>query len=102
MKSINKMEFESKLFLEYSMTPTPTELGVAKSEMELFMDDEGRHGCIEWCYELSEEDGQDCVGIGLWFDENKILTDYDGVFSLNEFAIKIIRDNGYIVPEDFE
>lgn len=101
MKSINKMEFESKLFLEYSMTPTPTDLGKCKSTMELFMSDDGREGMIEWEYELSDDDG-DVVGIGLWFDENKILTDYDGVFSLNSFAIKLIRDNGYIVPEDFE
>jgi hypothetical protein len=101
MKSINKMKFESKLFLEYSSTPTPTELGVAKSEMELFMEDDGKYGMIEWVYELPNE-SEDVEHIGLWFDENKILTDYDGVFSLNEFAIKIIRDNGYIVPEDFE
>jgi hypothetical protein len=101
MKTTNKVEFESNLFLEYSSTPTPTKLGKAKSTMELFMNEDNSEGMIEWCYELRDGD-EGVEHIGLSFDENKTLTDYDGVFSLNSFAIKLIRDSGFVVPEDFE
>ena len=41
--------------------------------------------------------------IGLWFDDDKkTLVDYDGVFSLPPQGIQLLRDNGFIVSEDFE
>jgi hypothetical protein len=101
MKSIKKIEFESELTLEYSYTPTLYNLGNAKSTMELFVSEDNLSGMIEWCYEF-EDGNEDAEHIGLGFDENKTLTDYDGVFSLSKFAIQLIRECGFIVPEDFE
>ena len=37
--------------------------------------------------------------IGLWFERGE-LCDYDGVFSLPREIGKVLRDGGYIVPED--
>jgi hypothetical protein len=94
MKIIAKKEFESNLYLEYSSTPTPTPLGKGKSEMNLYMNEDNTKGFIEWYYELEDEES-DVVEIGLWFDENKSLTDYDGVFSLNLEAINLLEENGF-------
>ena len=38
--------------------------------------------------------------IGLKF-HGKRLADYDGVFELPPKAIKLLRQNGYVVPRDF-
>jgi len=95
MKSIAKKEFKSHLNLEYSITPTLTPLGMAECSMELYMSDNGIHGCIEWLYELKDGE-QDEVGIGLWFEEGtKILRDYDGVFELPKQAIELLEENGF-------
>jgi hypothetical protein len=94
MESIKKIEFESELTLEYSHTPTPYNLGNAKSTMELFMSEDNMSGMIEWCYEF--EDGEmDAEQIGLVFDEDKNLIDYDGVFSLPKEAINLLEECGY-------
>jgi hypothetical protein len=96
MKSIAKKEFNSHLNLEYSISPTLVPLGEAKCSMELFIKDDGNSGYIEWLYELNEDDGEDEVGIGLWFEEGtKILRDYDGVFSLPKQAIELLEENGF-------
>jgi hypothetical protein len=95
MKSIAKKEFNSHLNLEYSSTPTPTPLGNAKCEMELFMNNDNSYGCIQWEYELDNGDS-DCVDIGVWFEEGtKVLRDYDGVFELPKQAIELLEENGF-------
>jgi hypothetical protein len=40
-------------------------------------------------------------GGGVWFEYN-VLMDYDGVFQLPKEVIDTLRDNGFIVDEDFE
>ena len=38
---------------------------------------------------------------GLWFDDEHRLCDYDGAYSLPEEAVKIIRQIGFVVPDEF-
>jgi hypothetical protein len=37
--------------------------------------------------------GEDCAG-HMWFDENKTLIDYDGVFELPQAVIQLMLDKG--------
>ena len=99
MKSIKKTVFKAHIVREYSCIPTVDQLGEADCSMEMFIDDEGDYGMIEWIIEYS--DGyEDVEHIGLWF-EKKRLVDYDGLFSLPKEAIKLIRKCGFTVPRDF-
>lgn len=72
------------------------ELGVYESEMELSMNEENTEGFIEWIVDSLDE----CICIGIWV-ENKILIDYDGVFSLPVQAVELLRKAGFEVTEDF-
>ncbi len=38
---------------------------------------------------------------GLWFDQSKTLTDYDGVAVLPLTVCRILKNAGYIVPDEF-
>jgi hypothetical protein len=44
--------------------------------------------------------------IGLWFEFDKVgsrtLVEYDGVMSLNDHAIALLRKNNVFVGKDFE
>ena len=75
-------------------------LGEHESTMELgIKDSDHTQGWIEWNIPSADEYAE----IGLWFGtDGKTLTDYDGVFSLPDQAIKLLRDNGFIVGEEFE
>lgn len=110
MKSVKTIKFESGITRESSHTPTLEDLGRACCSMELFTGDgtmpKDGTGSIEWYVEYLDADGapngdDDVEHIGVWF-ENKILTDYDGVFSLPKQAIQLLREVGIIVPSDFE
>jgi hypothetical protein len=101
-RSVAKSDFTEKLILEYSITPVATQLGVHNCSMELFMDEDARAGAIEWIFRpVDSPDEEDSVSIGVWFDKDKNLTDYDGVFSLPAQAIDLLQDAGYHVPPDF-
>jgi hypothetical protein len=94
MNAIKKIEFESEIYREYSASPNLEPLGKAKCTMELFMNNEESKGCIEW--EMDYDDGEySSESIGLWFDNQRCLTDYDGVFSMPKEAIKLLEDCGY-------
>jgi hypothetical protein len=59
-------------------------------------------GYIEW-----DIPGLDAYEeIGLWFDigvdGKRTLSDYDGIMSLPMEAVELMRENGIIVPEEFE
>lgn len=95
-----KIEFESVIVRERSITPQVENLGKAQCTMELFINEDKQSGFIEWIVDFPDGSGED-VGIGVWF-EDKTLTDYDGVFSLPVQAIELLRKAGYIVPEEFE
>jgi hypothetical protein len=94
MNQIKIKTFESEIFKEYSASPNLEPLGKAKCTMELFMSIDESKGRIEW--EVEYENGDyDYEEIGLWFDEHKCLTDYDGVFSMPKQAIELLEECGY-------
>lgn len=90
-------KFNSMISIERSSSANLEPVGELDSTMELWMEEGKAPTGIEWVV----DDGEFVEDIGLWFD-NKILVDYDGVFSLPNEAIKLIRKAGFIVPKDFE
>lgn len=44
----------------------------------------------------------DEIGGELWFNEDKEMVDYDGVFALPNEVIKAIRELGFFVEKEFE
>jgi hypothetical protein len=70
-------------------------IGTHASTMTLYLDD--GYYQIEWDIPALDT----CEHIGLTFDSRKRLEDYDGVFSLPEAAIKLIRMAGFVVPHEF-
>ena len=104
IKAIAAIEFTTELVREYSMTPSVENLGGHACTMELYTGDHTDNkpdrngsGTIEW---VVGEDAEEVVHIGVWW-ENRRLTDYDGVFSLNPYAIKLLRKAGITVGRDF-
>jgi hypothetical protein len=74
------------------------QVGVQASTMELFFHDgQAGSGLIEWDVPGLEQTWH----IGLWWDNNKSLLDYDGVFSLPEAAIELLESEGFTVDNDF-
>lgn len=51
------------------------------------------------CYGYFENDKTGDGG-GLWFDENKVLFDYDGVFSLPKKVADALISAGYVIEDD--
>lgn len=77
------------------------DLGTHESTMDLYFHKDNT-GCIEWVVPSLDEYER----IGLWFDigadGSRTLSDYDGIFSLPDEAIALLREAGVIVPEEFE
>lgn len=95
MNSIKIKKFESPINREYSSSPILEPLGIAKSTMTLYMKPDESYGCIEWEMEFNDGEYYECESIGLWFDNQKCLTDYDGVFSMPKEAIELLEECGY-------
>lgn len=89
--------FNTEIFLEYSFTKKRDSQGKAYCSMELFP----KLNTIEWIITYKDE-SEDVVHIGVWFDEINELIEYDGVFSLPKQAIRLLRELGYGVDEEFE
>ena len=95
---IGSAEFDCELILEGSWGER--DIGKHKSTMELFFHEDNT-GFIEW-------DIPDVAfeHIGLWFTISPVgvrtLTDYDGVMSLSDKAIELLRKFDVVVPKDFE
>jgi len=95
---IDTMTVKSPLFLEGSWGER--DIGTHESTLELYYNKDNT-GFIEW-------DIPDVAFeyIGLWFDIDKdgkrSLSEYDGVMSLNDHAIALLRKNGVEVGKDFE
>ena len=96
--NIATIKFKSPINKENSFNSWS--LGEHMSTMTLYVNDQDwKMGSIEWDIPTADE----YVEIGLWFeDDETTLRDYDGLFSLPEQAIKLLRDNGYTVDESFE
>ena len=96
---IDKMTVTSPLFLEGSWGERG--LGEHESTLELYYNKDNT-GFIEW--DIPSLDRFECIG--LWFEFDKVgsrsLVEYDGVMSLNEHAIALLRKNNVFVSKDFE
>lgn len=96
---IDSMTVNSPLFLEGSWGER--QLGEHESTLELYFNKDNT-GFIEW--DIPSLDRFECIG--LWFDfdrdGDRTLRDYDGVMSLNDHAIDILRKNKVDVPKEFE
>jgi hypothetical protein len=98
-ESIDTMVVKSPLMLEGSWGER--DLGEHESTLELFYNKDNT-GFIEWdipSIDMFEH-------IGLWFDIDRdgkrYLSEYDGVMSLNDHAIALLRKNNVFVDSDFE
>ncbi len=93
----NILEFEEDLSRDNGVTAI--NIGKFFNRMELTINEKTGNGYIIWNYgkEAADEDEEQ---IGLWFNHNKELEDYDGVFSLPKEAITLIKQNGYTLGED--
>lgn len=98
--NIATITFKTPVRKEYSCTPDMIDLGDHQATLTLYINDQdSRRGSLE----LDIPGCNEYADIGLWFDEDrKTLVDYDGVFSLPPQGIQLLRDNGFIVSEDFE
>lgn len=89
MELIATKKFRSPISLEYSMLSQLQKLGEFESEMQLYYDNNGS-GFIEWI--VDELDIVEQIGLAF---ENKVLVDYDGVFSFPEQGIILLEENGF-------
>jgi hypothetical protein len=96
---IDSMTVTSPLKLEGSWGER--DLGEHKSTLELYYNQDNT-GFIEW--DMPSLDHFEYIG--LWFDidknGNRSLSEYDGVMSLNDHAIALLRKNNVFVGSDFE
>lgn len=93
-KHLATKEFKTELVREYSMLPNVVPIGMADNTMELWVGDDGS-GCIVWNWELEDGSDADEEVIGLMWDFDKTITDYDGVFELPLEAIELLKENGF-------
>ena len=71
-----------------------TPIGIHKSTMELYKHDDTHF--IEW----SAPTADFVTNIGLIILDNT-LEDYDGIYSLPQPAIELLKEAGFNVPEEF-
>jgi len=95
-----RIEFETECYMEGSWGTR--ELGRLKCSMELFdsgkrFDPYSRTSRGEAQIEFIA--GDHVEHIGLIYDDNKRITDYDGVFSVPDEAIRMLKDNGFNTEE---
>ena len=71
--------------------------GEFEQTMEVY--DHG-NGILNISWEIPDMNGGvgESVGIGIW-SENKVVTDYDGVFELPQQAIDMLKELGYDTTE---
>ena len=95
---IDTMVVKSSLKLEGSWGER--DLGEHESTLELYYNKDDT-GFIEWDI---PNIGFELIGLWFEFDRNgkRSLCEYDGVMSLNDHAIALLRKNGVEVGSDFE
>jgi hypothetical protein len=99
MKLIASKTFKSSLIMEGSWGEQS--LGEHQSVMELYLTEDKTRGFIEW----DVPELQELTEIGLWFEtyeDETVLTNYDGVFSLPYEAIKMLEEAGVFVSAEFK
>lgn len=93
---LGKKEFEAELISEGSWGHS--DLGNAKNEMRFYNHD--GHLVIEWEANFPNGD-QEVEHIGLWFNDNKELIDYDGIMGyLPTQAADLIEEVGYKLDKE--
>ena len=97
-KLLATKEFKSELVREYSWSPHPYPVGMADNVMELWVGDDGT-GCIIWNWEVEDGSDYDEEVIGLWWNFDKTITDFDGVFEIPDQAIDLLKENGFNTEE---
>lgn len=100
MKKQFKKEFKSKLYWHGSWGAEPIE-GVQENEMILYVDtDKPYSAFIDWDIPTLGT-GE---SIGLSFGRNEVgnleLTGYDGVMSIPDEAIELVKEAGYMISKD--
>lgn len=96
-KSIEKITLPSTRMIQEGSFGA-NDIGAHCSTMELFIDDASpKHGRIEWDIPSIGDTEQ----IGLYWDEQRRLLDYDGVASLPREAIELLGKHGITVGPDF-
>jgi len=93
MEKIGSIEFTAALVKHGSWGNR--DLGNYPSTMELYMD--GMTGFIEW--DIPSLGEFECIG--LWFDDDRNLTDYDGIMALPRQAVSLLRAYGFHVSDEF-
>jgi hypothetical protein len=93
----NVIEFKQDLNIQTSYSRI--DLGMHFNRMELKIEPSGYYGIIIWNYGKKAADEDETV-IGLSFNENGELYDYDGVFELPKEAIQLLELNGYYLNAD--
>ena len=96
---IDTMKVKSPLKLEGSWGER--DLGEHESTLELYYNKDDT-GFIEW--DIPSLDRFELIGLWFEFDRDgkRSLSEYDGVMSLNDHAIALLRKNGVEVGSDFE
>lgn len=100
MKSIGKITRLANIVREYSALPNAEKLGEHRFTMELYTANgtlADGSGEIEWDIPALEETEH----IGVWWNEARELTDYDGVFCLPNEAIDLLQSLGISVSQEF-
>ena len=93
----NVIEFKQELNLQNNYASI--DLGMHFNRMELVIRPGGYSGYIIWNYGKKAANEDETV-IGLWFNGNSELSDYDGVYELPKEAIQLLKLNGYDLDED--
>ena len=94
MTEIGSITFSAPLIEEGSWGERP--VGEHASTMRLYRTIHPRQMFIEW--EIPDLDMEQ--HIGLWFNDQNELIDYDGVMSLPKQAVKLLLQHGYTCPEE--
>ena len=96
MLKLAEVTFKAEMIREGSWGQQ--DLGKHQSTMTLYAGDGPGEAFIEWDIPSLEQTEE----IGLTFDVERNLLDYDGVFSLPKEAIALLRKQGFKVGDEFE
>jgi len=96
MRSLCYKIFQSGVSRSFSPR---TDLNLANCSMEFFINTALSYGQIEWLVR-HRHGGVDVVYIGLAFDKNLELVEFDGVYPLPCEAAALISEAGFRVPCD--
>ena len=71
------------------------------STMEFYSRNDNTGGMIEWCVWNENGDAEYVQNIGIWWNSDKELFDYDGVFDIPREALELLVSMG-IKMDNFE